>query len=69
MSKGFDIRSNKHLGNSHDYWKSTQRIDATFTENRECEDSNFVSCVSCEFQDDCCSKQFGLGCNKGKISK
>ena len=24
MSKGFDIPSNKHLGNSHDYWKAPQ---------------------------------------------
>jgi hypothetical protein len=36
---------------------------------REREDSNFVSCVSCVFQQECCSKQFGLGCDKGKISK
>lgn len=25
MSKGFDIPSNKHLGNSHDYWKAPQK--------------------------------------------
>lgn len=25
MSKGFDIPHNKHLGNSHDYWKSPQK--------------------------------------------
>ena len=24
MSKGFDIPHNKHLGNSHDYWKAPQ---------------------------------------------
>ena len=24
MSKGFDLPSNKHLGNSHDYWKAPQ---------------------------------------------
>lgn len=24
MSKGFDLPSNKHLGNSHDYWKTPQ---------------------------------------------
>ena len=25
MSKGFDIPSNTHLGNSHDYWKAPQK--------------------------------------------
>lgn len=25
MSKGFDIPSNKHLGNSHDYWEAPQK--------------------------------------------
>ena len=25
MSKGFDLPSNKHLGNSHDYWKAPQK--------------------------------------------
>lgn len=25
MSKGFDIPHNKHLGNSHDYWKAPQK--------------------------------------------
>ena len=25
MNKGFDIPSNKHLGNSHDYWKAPQK--------------------------------------------
>lgn len=24
MSKGFNIPHNKHLGNSHDYWKAPQ---------------------------------------------
>lgn len=24
MSKGFDLPGNKHLGNSHDYWKAPQ---------------------------------------------
>lgn len=39
-----------------------------YREYREREDSDFVSCVACVFQQECCSKQFGLGCNKGKIS-
>lgn len=25
MSKGFDLPSNTHLGNSHDYWKAPQK--------------------------------------------
>lgn len=25
MSKGFDLPSNKHLGNKHDYWKAPQK--------------------------------------------
>ena len=27
---------------------------------------NWVSCVNCKFQDECCSKQFGLGCYNGE---
>jgi hypothetical protein len=40
-----------------------------YREYMERKDSNFVSCVACVFNQECCSKQFGLGCNKGKISK
>lgn len=36
---------------------------------KESKDKNFVSCVNCVFQDECCSNQFGLGCNEGRISK
>ena len=25
MSKGFDLPSNKHLGNRHDYWLAPQK--------------------------------------------
>lgn len=32
-------------------------------------DPNFVNCVACDFQQECCNKQFGSGCNKGRISK
>ena len=37
--------------------------------HKESKDKNFVSCVNCDFLSECCSKQFGLGCNKGRISK
>lgn len=42
---------------------------AIYRKHENYKDSNFVSCVACEYQEECCSKQFGLGCNKGKISK
>lgn len=27
---------------------------------------NWVSCVDCKFQNECCNKQFGLGCYDGR---
>ena len=36
---------------------------------KESKDKNFVSCINCAFQDECCSKQFGLGCSKGQNIK
>lgn len=30
---------------------------------------NFVSCVNCEYNDSCHSKQYGLGCNAGQNIK
>lgn len=32
MSKGFDLPSNKHLGNSHDYWLAPQKNSKRLTE-------------------------------------
>ena len=26
----------------------------------------FIGCVACAYQDDCCSHNFGLGCTEGK---